>query len=59
LYGFELPVVYGGGLKVENAKMLAGIPTIDGGLIALTKFTGDIGFEPDGLKRIIETYVGD
>jgi len=59
LYGFEPPVVYGGGLKVENAEMLAGIPTIDGGLIALTKFTGDIAFEPDGLKHIIETYVGD
>ena len=53
----ELPVVYGGGLKEENAKMIAGIETIDGGLVALTKFTGDIAFEPAGLKTIIETYL--
>ena len=31
-------VVYGGGLKVDNAEMLASIPEIDGGLIALTRF---------------------
>ena len=53
----ELPVVYGGGLKEENAKMIAGIETIDGGLVALTKFTGDIAFEAAGLKTIIETYL--
>lgn len=33
-------VVYGGGLKVDNAEMLASIPEIDGGLIALTRFQG-------------------
>jgi triosephosphate isomerase len=58
LFGFEPPVVYGGGLKEENAAMIAGIKTIDGGLVALTRFTGDIGFEPEGLKKIIEKYWG-
>jgi triosephosphate isomerase len=58
LFGIEPPVVYGGGLKEENATMIAGIETIDGGLVALTKFTGDIAFEPEGLKKIIEKYVG-
>ena len=36
-----MDVVYGGGLKQDNARMLAEIPSIDGGLIALTRFTGD------------------
>lgn len=57
MLGVKLPVVYGGGLKEENAKMIAGIETIDGGLVALTKFTGDIAFEPEGLKIIIEKYL--
>jgi triosephosphate isomerase len=55
--GYEPLVVYGGGLKEENAKEILSIDTIDGGLIALTKFTGDIGFEPEGLKTIIEKYL--
>ena len=58
-YGYEPAVVYGGGLKVENAKSIAGIRTIDGGLIALTRFTGEIGFEPEGLRSIIQTYLGE
>lgn len=57
LYGAEVPVVYGGGLKEENAAMIAGVDTVDGGLVALTRFTGDIAFEPEGLKTIIETYL--
>lgn len=57
LYGFVPAVVYGGGLKEENAAMIAGIPTIDGGLVALTQFTGEIGFEPSGLKRIIDRFL--
>ena len=56
LFDTNLPVVYGGGLKEENAAMIAGIETIDGGLIALTRFTGEIGFEPSGLVGIIEAY---
>ena len=53
-----LDVVYGGGLKVENAKMLSSIPEIDGGLIALTRFQGEIGFYPDEYLEIIRTYLG-
>ena len=53
-----LPVVYGGGLKKDNAQMLASIAEIDGGLIALTRFTGEIGFYPDEYIEIIRTYLG-
>ena len=56
LFGNALPVVYGGGLKEANAKMISNIETIDGGLVALTKFTDPIGFEVEGLKTIIEKY---
>lgn len=55
--GFEVPVVYGGGLKEENAGMISQIETIDGGLVALTKFTGEIGFFPEDLKIIINKYL--
>ncbi|NIM95985.1 MAG: triosephosphate isomerase [Anaerolineales bacterium] len=51
-------VVYGGGLKEENAGMLSNIESIDGGLVALTRFTGDIGFDVTGLQKIIENYIG-
>lgn len=57
LYGFDVPVVYGGGLKEENAAMIASIDTIDGGLVALTRFTGEIGFYVEDLKMIIEKYI--
>jgi triosephosphate isomerase len=53
-----LPVVYGGGLKEENAQMLASIPEIDGGLIALTRFSGNIGFYPHEYLDIIKKYMG-
>lgn len=53
-----MDVVYGGGLKVDNARMLALIPEIDGGLIALTRFTGEIGFYPEEYAEIIRTYLG-
>lgn len=53
-----LPVVYGGGLKADNAAMLASIPEIDGGLIALTRFQGEIGFYPEEYLEIIRTYMG-
>ena len=52
-----LDVVYGGGLKTDNAAMLASIEEIDGGLIALTQFTGNIGFYPDQYIEIIKTYL--
>jgi triosephosphate isomerase len=54
----DLPVVYGGGLKSDNAAMLAGITQIDGGLIALTRFTGEIGFYPDEYLEIVRLYLG-
>lgn len=52
-----LPIVYGGGLKTDNAAMLASIPEIDGGLIALTRFSGEIGFYPDEYLEIVRTYL--
>ena len=54
-----MDVVYGGGLKVDNAEMLASIDEIDGGLIALTRFQGEIGFYPDEYLEIIKTYLGE
>jgi triosephosphate isomerase len=53
-----LPVVYGGGLKSDNAEMLASITEVDGGLIALTRFSGEIGFYPEEYLEIIKTYTG-
>ena len=58
-FGFDIPVVYGGGLKEENAKMIASIDTINGGLVALTTFTVPPKFEPSALKNIIDSYKGD
>jgi triosephosphate isomerase (TIM) len=55
--GLDVTVVYGGGLKEENAAMLASIPTLDGGLVGLTRFSGDIGFDVDGLAGIIAKYM--
>ena len=54
-----LDVVYGGGLKANNAEMLSSINEIDGGLIALTRFEGEIGFYPDEYLDIIKTYLGE
>lgn len=54
-----LPVVYGGGLKSDNAEMLASIAEIDGGLIALTRFGGEIGFYPEEYLEIIRKYLGE
>ena len=54
--GLDLPVVYGGGLKEENAAAIAAVSSVDGGLVALTRFTGKIGFEPAGLAGIIRRY---
>jgi triosephosphate isomerase len=57
LYGFRPDVVYGGGLKEENAAEIASIKTIDGGLVALTQFVEPIAFSVESFKRIIEAYV--
>ena len=53
-----LDVVYGGGLKTDNAEMLASIAEIDGGLIALTRFSGEIGWYPNEYLDIIRLYLG-
>ena len=52
-----LPVVYGGGLKIDNAAMLASIAGIDGGLIALTRFSGGIGFYPEEYLETVKRYL--
>ena len=52
-----MAVVYGGGLKKDNAAMLASIPEIDGGLIALTRFSGEIGYYPEEYLEIIKLYI--
>lgn len=54
-----MDVVYGGGLKADNAAMLASIEEIDGGLIALTRFQGEIGFYPEEYLEIIRLYLGN
>ncbi|SFL97867.1 triose-phosphate isomerase [Pelosinus propionicus] len=56
ILGFDPVVVYGGGLKEENAKMISKIGSLGGGLVALTRFSGDIGFYPEELAKIIEQY---
>jgi triosephosphate isomerase len=56
-FGYEVVVVYGGGLKEENAAMIASIDSIGGGLVALTRFTGEIGFDVAGLKGIVDKYI--
>ena len=50
-------MVYGGGLKTDNAEMLASISEINGGLIALTRFSGEIGFYPEEYLEIIRLYL--
>lgn len=55
--GFSPAVIYGGGLKEENAAMIAGVATIDGGLVALTRFSGEIGFNVSDLKIIIQNFI--
>lgn len=52
------PLLYGGGLKKENAAEIASIDSLDGGLIALTRFSGEIGFYPDEYQEIINEYLG-
>ena len=56
LHGFVPPVIYGGGLKKENAASIASIAALDGGLVALTRFAGEIGFRVEDLAEIIEEY---
>ncbi len=57
ILGYSPAVVYGGGLKTENARAIAGVCTIDGGLVALTKFTPPIAFSLEGLENILDEYL--
>ena len=52
-----MDIVYGEGLKQDNAAMLASIPEIDCGLIALTRFQGEIGYYPEEYLEIISLYM--
>ena len=52
-----MDVVYGGGLKQDNAAMVAAVPDMDGGLIALTRFSGEIGFYPNEYLEIVRLYL--
>lgn len=56
--GFDenLRVIYGGGVKQDNAPMLAQLKTLDGGLIGLTNFKENIGFHPDEFLEIVRIY---
>ena len=54
---YDVPVVYGGGLKLENASMLGSIKELDGGLIALTRFGQDFGFYLEDFNDIVEAYL--
>lgn len=51
-----LRIIYGGGVKKENAAMLAEIQKMDGGLIGLTNFTDHLGFHPEEFIEIVEAY---
>lgn len=50
-------VIYGGGLKQANAQDLASIEELDGGLIALTRFEGEIGFYPEEFVEISRLFL--
>lgn len=52
----QLRVIYGGGVKQENAAMIAKIELLDGGLIGLTNFKEDIGFHADEFLEIVKIY---
>lgn len=51
-----LKVIYGGGVKQENASMLVKIELLDGGLIGLTNFKENLGFHPNEFLEIVELY---
>ncbi len=54
----NVPLVYGGGLKEENAQMIASIKELDGGLIALTTFgKEDFGFSTVDFEKIVNRYI--
>lgn len=52
----QLRIIYGGGVKKENAAMIARIKQLDGGLIGLTNFKENIGFHADEFLEIVDLY---
>ena len=52
-----IEVIYGGGLKSSNAQELASIESLDGALIALTRFKGEIGFYPEEFIEISRLFL--
>lgn len=52
----SLDVIYGGGVKQDNAKMLAQMTDLSGGLVGLTNFKENIGFHPSEFLEIMEIY---
>ena len=52
-------IQYGGSMNAKNCKELMAMPEIDGGLIALTRFSGEIGFYPGEYLEIIQKYLGE
>ncbi len=57
LLGQSVPVLYGGGLKRENAKGIGAVSSVNGGLIALTKFTDPIGFDVPEMGVIVDQFL--
>ena len=57
LLGRELPVVYGGGLRAENAGAFAAVETLDGGFNGLSHFVPPIRFDADEYLQIIRTFL--
>ncbi|WP_455382053.1 triose-phosphate isomerase [Salinispira pacifica] len=54
--GLRPPVVYGGGLKSANAAEIGALSDLDGGLVALTRFSSDIGFYPQEFAEIARIF---
>ncbi len=55
----NVEVVYGGGLKLDNANALSKIKELDGGLIALTDFGEHFGFSIEQFYAICNQYLGE
>lgn len=56
LIGNMIPVLYGGGLKKENAAEIGSLMNINGGLVALTAFNQHVGFYPEQFEEIVSEY---
>jgi triosephosphate isomerase len=53
-FSIEINVLYGGGLKQENSFEISSVDTINGGLVALTRFSGDVGFNAEEFIEIVK-----